>query len=99
MIAWCQRARFFAVETLAAILIISGLLVACTAKGRWHAANVVLDILQCVVANESKTDVEVVALCASENVSPADVRKILASHRAAVAAASKAAVCGPDAGR
>lgn len=87
------------VALIGALLLSARLLAGCTAAGGWHAANVVLDILQCVVANESKTDVEVVALCASENVSPADVRKILASHRAAVAAASKAAVCGPDAGR
>lgn len=87
------------VAFIGALLFVARLGVGCTAAGRWHAANVVLDILQCVVANEQKPDVEVVALCAGENVSPADVRKILASHRASVAAASKAAVCGPDAGR
>lgn len=58
---------------------------ACTPAGRWHAANVVLDVLQCVLANEAKPDAEVVALCAADNVNPDDVRKILAQHRAALA--------------
>lgn len=70
---------------------------ACTPQGRWHAANVVLDVLQCVIANEAKPDAEVVALCAGENVSPDDVRKILASHRASLASA-RAGVCAPDGG-
>lgn len=72
---------------------------ACTPAGRWHAANVVLDVLQCVLANEAKPDAEVVALCAADNVSPDDVRKILAQQRAALAEARRAGVCAPDAGR
>jgi hypothetical protein len=84
------------VALISAILLSARLIAGCTPAGRWHAANVVLDVLQCVLANEAKPDVEVVAACAGQNVSPDDVRKILASHRAAVA---RAGVCVPDAGR
>lgn len=79
------------------VLLASRAVVGCTPQGRWHAANVVLDVLQCVIANEAKPDAEVVALCAGENVSPDDVRKILASHRASLASV-RAGVCAPDGG-
>lgn len=69
---------------------------ACTPAGRWHAANVVLDVLQCVLANEAKPDVEVVALCAADNVSPDDVRKILAQQRAALAERDRVAAIRCD---
>jgi hypothetical protein len=80
------------------LLLLVRITTGCTAAGRWHAANVVLDVLQCVLANEKKPDAEVVALCAGENVSPDDVRKVLAQQRAALAEARHAGVCAPDAG-
>lgn len=91
--------RRFVAAAVAAHFVALLALASCTPAGRWHAANVVLDVLQCVLANEPKPDAEVVAICAADNVSPDDVRKILAQQRAALAEARRAGVCAPDAGR
>lgn len=89
-------------KVVGAVLVVAGLSAAVEACTPWQrkAANVVLDVLQCVLANQAKPDAQVVAICASENVKPADVLELLSQQRAALAAARReaAGVCAPDAG-
>lgn len=75
-------------------LFVPVIFVACTAGARQEAVVIAENAAICVAQNQDLPLTELVAKCASETVTPADIEKLLATQKAATAkAASKAAGC------
>jgi hypothetical protein len=95
VIAWCQRARFFAAETVATIVILSGLLAACSVFTRDNAQKMLRAAdIACILASALTDSDAVMQACQVERELRPVVDQLLSQKRAA----QRASLCAPDAG-
>jgi hypothetical protein len=82
------------------IMIMSaGLVTACSPTGRTHTILKGLDVARCVLEHQGEDEAKVIALCAVENVSPDDVRRMIADAQTATAKANVKAGISPCGGK
>lgn len=68
---------------------------ACTPEARVAGVTSGINVALCIAENQELPDVDIIAKCVSENVTPADVTRILMQQRAATKRAATRAACPP----